>query len=280
MYIPPYSPKRTTPAYERISLVVSLTLIGLALYFVIDLPARTFTLQLFGSPLTLNVSQRWLMAALLGGLAGSGAAAVVRLHPGARAHDLPYAMTFWILPGSVVILATLTLALAATPLQWAIGLGLSGLLLWLIILAEYHTVDCEGRAYNLARMWLSAVSYGLILAFFVLIYHTRARSALSATGTFLIGGAIALGLLRTTPEQIRRTWVYSALIALGIGQLTWTLNYWRLNAAAAGLLLLLAFYLMTGLAGQELKQGLNRRAAFEFLAVALIGLFVVVNFAT
>ena len=70
------------PAYERINAVVSLTLIGLALYFVLDFPAQTVTFTLFGSPLDIESPRQWLMVLLLGGMAATGTDAVIRAHPG------------------------------------------------------------------------------------------------------------------------------------------------------------------------------------------------------
>ncbi|MCS7260296.1 MAG: hypothetical protein NZ765_05895, partial [Anaerolineae bacterium] len=67
--------------YDRISQVVSLTLLGLIAYFIIELPTRTIELVFLGTPLSIVVSQRWLMALLVGGLAGTGSAMVASTHP-------------------------------------------------------------------------------------------------------------------------------------------------------------------------------------------------------
>jgi len=56
------------PAYERINAVVSITLIGLALYFVLDFPAQSTTFMLFGTPLNVDAPRQWLMMLLLGGM--------------------------------------------------------------------------------------------------------------------------------------------------------------------------------------------------------------------
>ena len=60
------------PAYERINAVVSLTLIGLALYFVLDFPTQVSTLMLLGSPLEVAAPRQWLMVVLLAGMAMTG----------------------------------------------------------------------------------------------------------------------------------------------------------------------------------------------------------------
>ncbi len=263
------------PTYERISALVSLTLLGLVIYFLIQLPSRAIELTLFGSPLTLVVSQRWLMALLLGGLAATGTRAIVYAHPLLPGQASGYALTFWVLPGLLVILATLWLPSLIPALDWwAAGVATTGILLWFIVLAEYHTIDPSDPRYELARLWLNLVTYGVAFGFFVAIHQTRARSALSATEVLLVSGLLTASLLRTGPAQADRAWLFAGMTALVMGQSMWALNFWRISPLKAGLWLLLIFYLFTGLAQQQLLGRLTRRALVEFAAVAAIGLFV------
>jgi hypothetical protein len=60
-----------------------------------------------------------------------------------------------------------------------------------------------------------------------------------------------------------------------MGQITWALNYWRTNTLTVGLLLLLIFYVLTGLAQQHLLHKLSRRSLWEFGGVALVALLVI-----
>lgn len=268
------------PIYERISAIVSLALLGLAAYFLIELPSRSVELQLLGSPLTLHISQRWLMALLLGGLAATGARSLIYAHPSLPRRASGYALAFWIMPGLLVILATLWLSLLASTLNWWLaGITITGLLLWLVILAEYHTIDPRDPQYELARLWLNLVAYGLAFGFFVVIYQTRARSILTATETLCVSGLLAGSLLRAGPAQVGRSWLFAGLVALVMGQCTWALNLWRIAPLTAGLWLLLIFYLFTGLAQQHLLGHLTRRALVEFAAVAAIGLLVILRYA-
>jgi hypothetical protein len=268
------------PIYERTSILVSLTLLGLAAYFLIQLPSRAIELTPFGSPLTLVVSQRWLMALLLGGLAATGTNAVVRAHPSLPRRVSGYALTFCVLPGTLIILATLWLPLLAPTLSsWAVGMGTTGVLLWFVVLAEYHTIDPRDPRYELARLWLNLVSYGVAFGFFVIIYQTRARSLLSATEVLLVSGLLAASLLRAGPAQVGHTWLFAGIGALVLSQSTWALNFWRISPLTAGLWLLLIFYLFTGLAQQQLLGRLTRRALIEFAAIAAIGLFIIFRYA-
>jgi len=266
--------------YERISLVVSLTLLGLVAYFLIELPNRALELSFMGTPLTLIVSQRWLMALLLGGLVATGTSAIVRAHPLVARWQSGYLLAFMVLPALLVILITLVLPLLTVSLiWWMVGIAVSGLLLWLTILAEFHTVDPRDPWYEVSHFWLNLVVFGVAFGFFVIIYQTRARSIVSGTAMALVAGLVAASLLRAGPAQIGRTWLYAGIGALVMGQITWALNYWRMAPLTAGFWLVLVFYLLVGLAQQQLLGRITRRALLEFAGVALIGLVVIVRFA-
>ncbi len=263
------------PAYERINAVVSLTLIGLALYFVLDFPAQTATYMLLGSPLEIDSPRQWLMMLLLGGMAMTGTDAVIRAHPNLPTRQASYVVTFWMLPGLLVVLATQTLALTTTPISWTLALVVVGLLLWSTIYTEYRQVSAHLTTELWPRLWRQFMGYAIALVLFIVIYQTRSRSAVSATGILLISGMLALGLLRHTPHEIGKTWLFAVIIGLSMGQITWALNYWRTGALNAGLLLFLIFYVLVGLAQQQLLGALSRRTLWEFGAIASVGLVVV-----
>jgi len=262
-------------AYERINAVVSVTLIGLALFFVLEFPAETTLLTLFGTPIELVTPRQWLMVILLGGLAMAGADAVIQMHPNLPTWQLSYRATFWMVPGLLVILATQTLGLAPSPIIWVISLGVVGILLWLTIFVEYKQV-CPIEKPNIwLRLWQQVIAYTVILTFYILIYQSRSRSALSATGVMLTSSMMALVLLRQNPAAISKTWLFAFIIGLSLGQVTWALNYWRTGALNAGILLFVIFYVMVGLSQQHLSASLSRRTIWEFGAIAGAAILVV-----
>jgi hypothetical protein len=57
------------------------------------------------------------------------------------------------------------------------------------------------------------------------------------------------------------------------------LSYAQIHSLSAGILLLLIFYLTTGLARQALVESVNRRILIEFAAVGLIGLVLLLRYA-
>jgi len=265
------------PAYERISVVVSVTLFGLALYFVLDFPAQTTGITLLGSPIHLVSPRQWLMVALLGCLTMAGMDSIVRAHPNLPSRRLDYIATFWTLPGLLVVLATQTLGLATTPSIWVLTIFAVGVLLWFTIVAELYQISPAHRARFWARAWRQFVGYVIALAFYIVIYHTRTRSAISATAIMLVSGGVALSLLRQSPQEIFKTWLFAVVIGLSLGQLTWALNYWRTGALNAGLLLFLAFYVLIGLAQQHLQSRLSPRTLWEFGVVSTVAIIVIYN---
>lgn len=262
------------PVYERISAVVSLTLIGLALYFVLDFPRQVATVTLLNSPVSLVSPRQWLMALLLGALAMAGADTVMRAHPALDGRRLGYLATFWPLPGLVVILATQTLGFAPGTVAWAAGLAGVGVILWITLIAGFRLAEPQ-TAPRWAGLWQQFVGYGSALGLFVMIYYTRNQSLLSVAAVLVTGGMVALALLRRGPEATAQTWLLAAVIGIGMGQVTWALNYWRAGALQAGLVLLLILYLLVGIAHQYLDGALNRRVLWEFGGVAAVILALV-----
>jgi hypothetical protein len=61
------------------------------------------------------------------------------------------------------------------------------------------------------------------------------------------------------------------------GEIIWAMNYWRIQGITGGLILMLGFYVATGLANQQLQGKLTQRVLIEYAAVALIGLVVLLQ---
>lgn len=261
--------------FNRLSVAVGLVLLSLIVFLMIDLPSRTFTFWPLGSPLTVQLSEQWLRAMLAAALAIAGAHSVVGAHPAARRGQRRAGFTAWIAPGLIGFLASFLLPLAPSLPYWLGGLGLTILLLGSVILLEYYIV---GRNAAVARLALSLLTYGVTLAAFGLIYHSRARSLVTATATAAVSSLMAVSLLRDPDRPLRRTALYAGLAGVVMGESTWALNYWRIHALAGGVLLLLFFYVVVGVAQQYLQGSLTRRVLVEFLVVAAVGVWLLLRF--
>ncbi len=263
---------------ERASVLATLVVLGLILAALLEFPTWSTSLTVLGSPLTVRITQTALMALLLVGITCAGTDSIVRSHPTARRIEARFSFVTWTLPALTVLLAAVLLPQAPTQLYRLAGYVLTGLILILVISAEYYTVDPAGRLYLAARLSLNAWAYLLALVIFVLIYSAKARSLISATAVTGVSTLLALEFLRSAGRGFRRTALYALIAGLSTGEIIWAMNYWRISGITGGLILLLGFYVFTGLANQQLQGRLNRRVLVEYALVALVGLAVLLQF--
>lgn len=269
---------KNAPPYDQISVLTSLILIGIVLFLIIRVPTWTVAAMPLGSPLTLHVSGNWLVTLLLLGLACTGTDSVIRHHPLSRAGELSYTFVFWILPSLVILLATLLLPRAPSTQYWLMGLVATAALTSLVVAVEYRTVDSTDSAYRLARLGLNLTAYLTALVLFTIIYASKLRSLITATATLIVGTLLALDLLYDPQSSMRHRVLYACIVGLLLGESVWALNYWQVNSLTVGGLLLLLFYIITGIAQQYFQQNLTRRTLIEFALVGMIGMIVLLRY--
>ncbi len=249
---------------DRLSVLIALILLTSVMFRFVQLPQVTRRFHLLGSPLEVNLTGTGLLVVLVGGLAAMGARYILAAHPDAP-DRLPRPLVFsWVLPGLIGGMAAYLVELAPTEVVWAGGLLLAMLLIGLTVAAEFAALSPRHPAATRARLGLNVLAYLLALLFFYLIYRTRARSLITATEITLVAFLIALDLLGVAETRAVRVVLYSGIIGLLVGEATWALNYWRLDNWTASLLLLLFFYLATGIAQQYLLDRLKPAVLLEF----------------
>lgn len=262
---------------DRISVVTWLIVFGLGLSLLYALPTTVITFNALGSPISLPVTETSVAAAFLALLAATGADSVVSLHPAfavaRRRRDWNW--TFWALPMALVIIAAFVLPLAPAGIIQVLALLGSGGLLALAYFCLYATVERGQAGFRRARFVLDALAYGSALVLFLFVYQTRTRSLLSGTLVAMTAILLAVEILRSIVDRPRLVLNYSVIIGLILGQVTCALNYWLLPGLTGGLLLLLIFYLLVGIAQQGLQNRLNRRVLLEFAIFAVVALILI-----
>ncbi|MFQ6015157.1 MAG: hypothetical protein ACE5NP_06915 [Anaerolineae bacterium] len=264
--------------YERLSILLCLFLIGLASTRLMELPARTFSFMILGSPLGFTLSVQWLMAAILVALTASGTEVILRSHPESQGVDRQPTFPHWVPPCLMAISAVFGLPLLLPINLWLVGLGLSGLLLGLLVEGEYYLVTPGGSHFGPVRWTLEMITYLLALILFTMIYASKVRSLLSATTTGALSAVLALSLLHRPGQRLARPTISSLVVGLIMAEIVWALNFWRLESLVAGVFLLLMFYVATGLARQRLKGQLTRGLVLELAFVTLLALFLSFRF--
>lgn len=263
---------------DRISIAVWGVIMTLAVSSVVNLPGRGASVALGERTIALPVAAASAIPLLLALLAGTGAQAVISAHPLARQGQLRLTVRFWALPVAVTLIAAFALPRAPSILYWVAGLLGVGVLLAAVLVALFYSIDPEAVGYRRARAVLNLTCYAVALLLFLLIpssWPTVGRSV-------VLGGVaalLALELLRGSRAKTSSVTLYALVIGAVVTQVAWALLHVDLSALSTGLLLLLLFYLLVGLAWQTLLERLNRRVVLEFGLVGLVGLVLILAFA-
>jgi hypothetical protein len=260
---------------EQLGLLVGMNVLGLTLSLLLVLPQRTYELTFLGTDANIVLSGPWLFALLLGVMTAAGVESIMRSHPRVHLSETPYTAIMWILPCLLIVGACLILPLLRESAPFAVFTILAaGLVLALVVLGEYLTVDLRDPAYAFARLGLNLAVYLAALASFQTIYAFKLRALFSLPIIGVAAGLLALELLRASESDVRRTWLYAFAIGVGMGEVLWALNYWNVTALPGGVVLLVLFYLLTGLAQQHLFGKLSWRTLVEFAVVVAIVTFI------
>jgi hypothetical protein len=283
--------------YDRVSVIVGVILVGIVLLLVVDIPPRVFQFRPLGTPLTFNVTALWAMSILLVALSCAGTEAVMRVHPLVRRGAVRRTFPNWILPALATLALTISLPRSLDLLNWLIGLAVGGGGLAWLILMNYQAVTATAVATAAdadyppqhALLGLRVATYPLALILFTAIYRTRLRSLVTATAVTIVAALLAFSILYHS-EQARestrefahrslgRTLFYAGVIGLVLGETIWAFNYWRTNALTVGLLLMVLFYVLTGIVRQYTRIGIRWQTVVEFLVVAALGTWIVVRY--
>ncbi len=261
------------PRYDRIVSLVLLTLLGLAVVFLIDVNPNILRARFGGDFPTITVS--WLLIASLVVIASTGADIFIRTHPQMQTRSLPVvnlgivrielAPSFWILPSFAIIASFAFFRLFSASLEtlaFVLALIAAGGFLFGALVAQHYSLDRRASVRQVARLALQAMALLLAFGMFSAIYYTRMRTLYSATLVGASAALLAYALLSQT--SARNLFVLSLLVGLTLAEATWALNYWAASFLIGGALLLALFYVITSLLQGYLEGTLTRRMMWEY----------------
>lgn len=264
---------------DRISVMAWVLVFGFGLSLLLRIPTTEISFRAFGSPTQVELTATTIMAIVLAIAASAGTESLIRLHPKRQANRLGLTWAYWALPAAISIITVVLLPSIPTRLLQVGVILIAGVLLTVALYSLYATVEPGQPGFRRARFWLDALAYGVALLLFLFVYQSRTRSLLSGTMITLTATLLAVELLRTSTNVTRRVLMYSAVVGLLLGEMTWALNYWPLlPGLTGGLLLLLSFYLAVGIAMQGLQGRLTKRVMVEFGAFAVVAVILIVLF--
>jgi hypothetical protein len=219
----------------------------------------------------------WLLV-LLAVLAALGTDGIIRSHPQGQFRRPDDTALYLFLPVLFTIAVAVFLEMTVSG-YWAIPAGLGmALPIGLVAHAEYHSVDRDRPEYATARLLLNMATYLTAFLFFATIYGRGPELGLPARAV-LVGVAsllLAVDVLREEAMDAPRTLIYALAVGALLGQVAWAVHFLPLEAMAAAVLHLLAFYLVVGIMHHYLGERLTLRTASEFWGIASLGMALVV----
>ena len=278
------------PRYDRIVSLVLLVVIGLAVVFLVDINPQILRARLGGDLPPITVS--WLLVASLVVITSTGADVFIRSHPQMQTRRLPtinlgfvvieLAPGFWILPSFTIIASFAFFRLFGVSLGTTAGILASvaaGGLLLATLLGQHYALDRRPDLRHNARLSLQTIAFLLAFGVFSAVYFARLRTLYSAALIGASGALLAYALLQWTPPR-RGLLLLASMVGLTLAEATWALNYWAAPFLLGGAMLLVIFYVATGLLQNHLESTLSRRIFWEYGVVggALLVAVVFVTF--
>jgi hypothetical protein len=161
------------------------------------------------------------------------------------------------------------LQLPLTPVWW-IGFALGGVLLILVLVAEYISIDSQDVRQPPAAAGLTAVSFALFLVLVAGLRFANTRLFLLLPALGLASGLVSL---RTVHLRLHNRWAFleAGVVALITIQFTAALHYMPVSPVSFGLALLGPAYTLTNLMGSLAEGEPLRQAVLEpAIVLALI----------
>lgn len=278
-----------TPRYDRIVSLVLLVLIGMAVVFLIDINPNILRARLGGDLPVITLS--WVLVASLVVITATGADLFIRSHPQMQARALPtlnlglvrveLAPGFWILPSFAIVSPFAFFRLFSPLLEMTaaiIALAAIGGLLLAALLGQHYALDRRTEVRHTARLALQTITLLLAFSLFSATYYARLRFLYSGALIGATGALLAYALLQWAAPR-RGLLVLAGIVGLALAEATWALNYWAASFLLGGALLLVIFYVATGLVQNHLEGTLSGRVLWEYGLLGS-GLLVAVVVAT
>lgn len=231
----------------------------------------------FGLGLFLGVepTKPWILLALVG-LTAIGTDGILRSHPKADFDGIADTAPFLFVPVLLALASGLFLEEVIEG-YWTVPAVLAAAVLFTASLyGEYVSVEEHGPSYPLGRFALNVLTYLSAFGFYAVVYSFDVELLPSAFAVGLVSLLLAVEVFREGEADPYRALVFAGVIGLIVAEARWSLHFIPLEGFLAGVFLLLAFYLTTGVIQHYLAGTLRRPILLEFVAVTTLGLTVVI----
>ena len=214
----------------------------------------------------------WLTAALIA-LATDG---LVRRHPRWAGHGFFSSIVYTFLPALGVLGAGLFIDHAVDGYARPLIAAAAALLVGAVAFGEYETVDFGSRLYGTFRLMMAIATYLVAFSFFTVIYTRDYELPVAAVMGGFVAGLLAMELLRESRLAGPSSLLVGIAIGISLAELRIALYFFPLDGLLAGALLIIAFYLATGLVHHMLDHDLEWGTTAEYVLVTAVATAAVV----
>ncbi len=261
-------PPETTnlPDLNHLSQVTATLMLAYLIGRFVNLPIKSFDLQIVGVYLSLEINLRSIMAILVGLLAASGADWMIREHPVLKTQTT---IEHWLLPALTAWVVSVPLYQLPIGILWWGGFLGGSLLIMLILIAEYIVVDHSDRFWAPASIFIHSILFALFLALTISMHSVNMRLVFFIPSVALSAGLISLRVLKL---RTNREWSYQPIliVVLIISQITGALHYLPLSSIQFGILLTGLAYALISILTDDLQTYSMRHWLFEASLILLL----------
>ena len=224
---------------------------------------------------TLRPEQPWILW-LTAGLVALGTDGVVRGHPRWEGEGAFSSLVYLLLPVSTALGAGLFVDEAMDGYARPASALVASLVVGTVVFGEYHTVEFGSRVYGAMRLVLAVITYLTAFAIYTVIFTRDLEVTAGAACVALASLALAMELLRESRLLGMSSLLVGLAIGISVGELHLALYFFPLDGLLAGALLIIGFYLATGLAHHLLDHDLEWATTAEYVLVAAVSTAAVV----
>ncbi|MGD0766183.1 MAG: hypothetical protein ABR978_07750 [Dehalococcoidia bacterium] len=252
------------PQNGRIPIVAGIYALGLGLYLVIE------------------PTQGWLLP-FVAVLVALGTDGIVRSHPNSVFREALDTAPYLLVPTILTLASGFFLEDTVVSYWTLLAALVAGGLMAAVLYAEYLSVDTDAGLYPAARFVLNVATYLSAFGLYAAMYDFGLGLVRSAFCVGLIGFVLSAEILRETetmPPPVARESLrslgFAAAIGLIVAEARWALYFVPLDGFLAAVVLLLFFYVASGIVQHYVTGHLSWPVSVEFALVASLGLLMVV----
>lgn len=255
------------PDINRVSVLAAMIVLAYTLSNFISFPEQELAAQIPGFYLDITFDINSITSVLVAGLTATGADWLLRDHPLLKKKSISF--PHWILPALTALVIGIPLNQLSYGLAWWGGLLLGTVVVVLVLIGEFISIDTQDSRHLIASAGLSAVAYVLFL---VLVSALRSDGLRLFVVIPMIVVSLWLVCMRVMHLRLNGEWtVYEAgIIAFLVGQIAAAFHYWSLSPISYGLILLGLAYALTSLVCGLIEEKPLRKVVLEPIITVIL----------